>query len=263
MKNEIKNRLDAAIKIAKKAGQYALELRKSNNFVVTEKQKNDFVTTADKETEKLIQSELMSCFENDGFFGEEGKEIFGKGRWVVDPIDGTTNYFRNLSNWAVSIAYENDNQDILLGVVYAPESKDLYYAARGLGSFRNDEKIQVSKIKDIKYSINVCVPPHRYKEYYDSYMKKYNLIGRECSDIRSYGSCALEMCYIAQGLIDGYYELFLGYYDYAAAKVILEEAGGMFYSWPSSINNKINIIATNFELFSWYKNNIINEGENE
>jgi len=263
MKKDIEKRLEVAKRIALEAGKFALEVRHNNNFTISEKGKNDFVTTADKETEKLIYSKIKEFFPNDGFFGEESSEILGAGRWIVDPIDGTTNYFRKLPNWAVSIAFELEIGNPLIGVIYSPVSGDLYYSAKGFGSYKNDEKIEVSSISDIKYSINVCVPPHRYKEAYLSYMNKYNLIGQNCSDIRSYGSCALELCYIADGSLDGYYELFLGYYDFAAGKIILEEAGGKFFYEKSNINEKYNIIASNENLFNWYNENIIKDTFNE
>ncbi|MGD1823314.1 MAG: inositol monophosphatase family protein [Pleomorphochaeta sp.] len=257
MDDLLNQRLNVAIDIAKKAGKFALEKSKNNNFTVSEKQENDFVTTADKETEQLIYSELKKAFPCDGFLGEESDEILGEGRWVVDPIDGTTNYFRNLANWAVSIAFEKEIGNPIIGVVYAPVFDDIFYAAKGLGAYQNGKKIQVSSINDIKYSINVCVPPHRYKEVYKDYVKKSHYIGKHCSDIRSYGSCALELCYIANGSIDGYYELFLGYYDFAAGKVILDEAGGKFYFEKAKIEEKYNLVATNFELFNWFEEHIL------
>lgn len=255
-KIELSKRLEAAKLIARKAGNFALNKQKNKNFVVSEKQKNDFVTTSDKETENLIYSELKKMFPNDGFLGEESDEVPGSGRWVVDPIDGTTNYFKSLPHWAVSIAYEQEENNPLLGVIYSPVFDDIYYARVGFGAFKNDKKIKVSDVSKIEYSINVCVPPHRYKKYYNQYMDNFNIIGKNCSDIRSYGSCALEICDIASGNIEGYYEMFLGYYDFAAAKIILEEAGGTFVYYKSEVEKKYNVIASNNALTKWYENNL-------
>lgn len=263
MDNEIKQRLEIAKNIAINAGKFAKQLRDNNNFTISEKQENDFVTTSDKSTEALIYSKIKEVFPDDGFYGEESDEIIGNGRWVVDPIDGTTNYFRNLSNWAVSIAYEKEIGNPLLGVIYSPVFDDIFYAAQGYGSYKNGKKIEVSNLSDIKYSINVCVPPHRYKTAYLEYMKKYNLIGNSCSDIRSYGSCALELCYIAEGALDGYYELFLGYYDFAAGKIILEEAGGNVKYQKAIIDGKYNLVASNKNLAHWFDKNIIKDTFNE
>jgi len=226
MDNNIKIRLERAKEVAKKAGDFALKKRINNDFNISKKALNDFVTSADKETETLIYNELHSSFPEDGFYGEESGEIKGNGRWIVDPIDGTINYFRNLPHWAVSIAYEISPLEPVLGVVYSPVLDELFYAAKDIGSYKNGEAIHVSKIDSLDFSINVCVPPHRHKELYDNYMKEYVAIGKATSDMRSYGSCALELSYIASGCIDSYYELELGYYDFAAGMIICTEAGG-------------------------------------
>ncbi len=265
MNKQLEKRLEVAKVVARKAGVFALSLRENNKFEVTEKELNDFVTTADVETEKLIFEEIQKAFPNDGFFGEEGDEIFGEGRWVVDPIDGTTNYFRNLPTWAVSIAYEIEVNQPLIGVIYAPRSNELYYGMKGYGAYLNGKKIQVSTISDISSAINVCVPPHRLKDKYDAYMQNFITIGKASSDLRSYGSSAIELCYIASGHIDGYYELGLGYYDFAAGWIILEEAGGKFSlidkeAVPST--DKLDIIATNGKIHSWFENTLLRK-ENE
>ncbi len=260
MNKTLELRLERVIEVAKKAGDFALSKRKTQDFYVSEKDTNDFVTTVDKETEQLIYNELHNYYESDGFYGEESDEILGTGRWVVDPIDGTTNFFRNQPTWAVSIAYEIEFNKPLLGVIYAPCLNEMFYALKGYGAYRNGEKIQTSNIDNINYSINVCVPPHRLKEKYSEYMKIYNQIGLASSDIRSFGSCAIELSYIACGFLDGYYELNLGYYDFAAGKIILEEAGGKFSVLKSNgnlNNNRFDILATNGKLHGWFENIIL------
>lgn len=220
------SRLETAIEVAKKAGAYALEKQKRGSFEVQSKHLNDFVTDVDKNTEKLIFSEIKKYFPNDGFFGEESGDKSGTGRWIVDPIDGTTNYFRGLPNWAISIAYEVDLHEPILGIVYLPCYDEIYYAVKGKGAYLNGKPISCSKNDSLDNSLVVCVPPHRHKEFYDDYIERMIRIGKACSDIRSFGTAAQEIVYIASGKIDAYYELFLGYYDFAAAQVILEEAGG-------------------------------------
>lgn len=224
--NELERKLEFAKTIAKKAGLFALNTRDKGKLRVSEKNTNDYVTDCDKSTEKLIFNAIKKEFPADGFFGEEDDNCEGNGRWVVDPIDGTTNFLRGLPNWCVSIAYEVEKYCPLIGVIYIPCSDDLYFAMKGKGSFLNGKKINCSNIDDLSKSLIVCVPPHRHKESYNSYVEKMQIIGSRISDIRSYGSCAQELCYIASGHLDGYYELFLGYYDFAAGQVIVEEAGG-------------------------------------
>jgi len=248
MDNKIKIRLERAKEVAKKAGDFALRKRINNDFDISKKALNDFVTSADKETETLIYNELHSSFPEDGFYGEESGEIKGNGRWIVDPIDGTTNYFRNLPHWAVSIAYEISPLEPVLGVVYSPALNELYYASKDFGSFKNGEEVKVSKTDSLDLSINVCVPPHRHKELYNDYIKEYAAIGKATSDIRSYGSCALELSYIASGCIDSYYELELGYYDFAAGMIICTEAGGrvnILNLNTKSEEDRFNLLASN------------------
>jgi myo-inositol-1(or 4)-monophosphatase len=224
--NNLERRLECAKTIAKAAGVFALNMRDNGNIKVSVKNTNDFVTDCDKATEKFIFNAINKEFPNDGFFGEEDDNVEGNGRWVVDPIDGTTNFFRGLPNWCISIAYEVDKYSPLIGVIYVPCSDELYYAMKGKGSFLNGKRINCSNIDDFSKSLIVCVPPHRHKESYNFYIEKMKAIGDSVSDMRSLGTCAQELCYIAAGCLEGYYELFLGYYDFAAGQVIVEEAGG-------------------------------------
>lgn len=222
----LEERLQLAIDTAKKAGEYALRERQTGNFTVYNKKENDFVTDVDKNTEKFIYSCIKEAFPDDGFFGEESGNNKGIGRWVVDPIDGTTNFFRGLPNWAVSIAYEKEKFKPILGVIYLPCLNELFFAVKGKGAFLNGTPIHCSKNSKMIDSLMVCVLPHRHKEEYENYNLVMKEIGKNCSDIRSFGTCAQELAYIAAGYLDGYYELFLGYYDFAAGQVIVEEAGG-------------------------------------
>ncbi|MBK5200366.1 MAG: inositol monophosphatase [Spirochaetaceae bacterium] len=246
---DLEKRLEVAKRVAIIAGKSALKTRDEGKFSVYTKHKNDFVTDVDKTTEELIFSLIKKEFPNDGFFGEEDENNEkGIGRWIVDPIDGTTNFFRGLPNWVVSIAFEIDQFSPLIGVVYAPVFGDLYYAIKGKGSYLNEEKINCSSIDELSNSLIVCVPPHRHKESYSRYCNTMENLGNCCSDMRSYGSCAQELCFIASGHIEAYYELFLGYYDFAAGQVILEEAGGKLTNGSKNhpfSDNSCNIIASN------------------
>ena len=246
--NDLERKLETAKRIAKEAGEFALKMRDNGKLQVEAKNTNDFVTDCDKATEKLIFNAIKKEFPEDGFFGEEDDNKEGIGRWVVDPIDGTTNFFRGLPNWCVSIAYEIEKFSPVIGVIYIPCSNDLYYAMKGNGAYLNGTKISCSPIDDLSKSLIVCVPPHRHKDSYDSYVKQMQRIGLSISDMRSFGSAAQELCYIASGHIEGYYELFLGYYDFAAGQVIVEEAGGMLTnaSKTKPFEDKCcNIIASN------------------
>lgn len=246
---DLNKRLEVAKRVALVAGKSALKKRSEGKVSVFTKAKNDFVTDVDKSTEELIYSLIKKEFPDDGFFGEEDRNnIKGIGRWIVDPIDGTTNFYRGLPNWVVSIAFEIEKFSPVIGVVYAPVFDDLYYALQGKGAFLNGNKINCSSIDNIADSLIVCVPPHRKKDAYKYYCSIMDKIGNSCSDMRSYGSCAQELCFIASGHIEAYFELYLGYYDFAAGQIILEEAGGKLTNASKNqpfCDTSCNIIASN------------------
>ncbi|MEA4859138.1 MAG: inositol monophosphatase family protein [Sphaerochaeta sp.] len=228
----IAQHLETALKAAKLAGAYILEEGSKDHIAVRSKHTNDFVTDTDKGAEERIISVIKESFPDDAIFGEEtGKEGNQKtGRWIIDPIDGTTNFFRSLPNYTVSIAWELEPFKPLVGVVYNPRQGELFWASKGKGSFLNGRAISVSSVSHMERALLVCVPPHRRHDLVEQYFARAKQLFLSCSDFRSYGSCALELSYIAAGRLDGYYELCLGYYDMAAGMLIVQEAGGMVAS---------------------------------
>lgn len=253
---EISDRLQVALLAANRAGAFVLEAGKRGGHVLHRKQTNDFVTETDKLTEELIISIIKEHFPADAVFGEETGSS-GKlehGRWIIDPIDGTTNFFRSLPNYTISIAWEMEPFKPLVGVVFNPRQNELFWASKDTGAFLNGEPIQVSKLEDHSQAIIVCVPPHRRHDLAESYFEKMKRIFLASSDLRSYGSCALELSYLAAGRVDGYYELCLGYYDMAAGICIVREAGGDFTSadplTPFS-DNRCDLVASNGLIQDW------------
>ena len=224
----IDSHLSVALLAARKAGAFVLAAREAGNFKVHTKNTNDFVTDIDKASENLIISIIRETFSDDAIFGEESGKSGAEtgGRWIIDPIDGTTNFFRSLPNYTISIAWELEPFKPLVGVVFNPKQDELFWASKGKGAFLNGKQIGVSSISDPAMAILVCVPPHRHHEKTIEYFAKEQALFSQVSDLRSFGSCALELAYIAAGRLDGYYELFLGYYDMAAGMVLVEEAGG-------------------------------------
>jgi len=253
MDEGLKDRLEVAIKAAKEAGLMVMDADLNSKKTFKEKKLNDFVTDFDFNSEKLIIDKIKESFPEDGIFGEEGGNHKGEnGRWIIDPIDGTVNFFRGIPNYTISIAFEREKFKPLLGVVYNPRQNELFYALKGLGAFCNGEKISVSKVSNPNKAIVVLVPPHRRREKADRYFKTMRKIFNEVSDIRSFGSAALECCYIASGRVDCYFELALGYYDFAAGMIILEESGGEI----KDLNDKMtdtycDVVATNTLLTPW------------
>ncbi|ADY13842.1 inositol monophosphatase family protein [Sphaerochaeta globosa] len=230
--NLIARHLEVALQAARLAGSYVLEAGKNPQIEVHDKHLNDFVTDADRACEELIIATIRKHFPDDAIFGEEtgtsGESAHG--RWIIDPIDGTTNFFRSLPNYTISIAWEIEPFHPLVGVVFNPRQQELFWASEGAGAYLNGQPIVVSSVKEFAKALMVCVPPHRRHELVDTYFETAKRIFLATSDFRSYGSCALELAYIASGRLDGYYELCLGYYDMAAGLMLVREAGGMVES---------------------------------
>ncbi|AEV30686.1 inositol monophosphatase/fructose-1,6-bisphosphatase family protein [Sphaerochaeta pleomorpha str. Grapes] len=224
----IDSHLSVALLAARQAGAFVLAAREAGNIEVHTKHTNDFVTDIDKASENLIISIIRETFRDDAIFGEESGKSGAEtgGRWIIDPIDGTTNFFRSLPNYTISIAWEIEPFKPLVGVVFNPKQDEMFWASKGNGAFLNGKPIHVSSVSDPSMALLVCVPPHRHHEKAIAYFEIEQALFHQVSDIRSFGSCALELAYIAAGRMDGYYELFLGYYDMAAGMVLVEEAGG-------------------------------------
>jgi myo-inositol-1(or 4)-monophosphatase len=253
-KDVLEKHLRSAIVAARSAGAMVLDRDKRKQFQVEQKHLNDYVTDADKASEELIISQLKDQFPTESFFGEEGgRKEDGKGRWVIDPIDGTTNFFRGVPNYVISIAWEMEPHKPVVGVVFNPRQDEMFVAMQGGGAKLNGMPIHVSSISDPARSLIVCVPPHRHHELADGYFALERSIFNQCSDIRSLGSCALELCYIAAGRFDGYYELSLGYYDLAAGMIILQEAGGVLESIGGIADYHCDLLASNGALQPWLR----------
>ncbi len=254
--NLISHHLQVALEAAKKAGSYVLDADRKKQFKVSHKQTNDFVTDVDKKAEAIIIDYLKQHFPLDAIFGEESghTEPSEHGRWIIDPIDGTTNFFRSMPNYTISIAWELSPFKPLVGVVFNPRQDELFWASEGRGAFLNAKPIRVSTVDDISRSLFVCVPPHRQHELSDGYFETAKKIFQAISDFRSFGSCALELSYIAAGRLDGYYELCLGYYDMAAGMIIVKEAGGSVSSCNVKVpfsDERCDIVASNGLIHNW------------
>lgn len=253
MSEVLQAHLAVAVDAARKAGALAVSLAEKGNLLISEKHVNDFVTNADKACEDLIIRAIKETFPDEEIFGEESGTHHGTlaGRWVIDPIDGTTNYMHGIPDWTISIAWEIEPFDPLIGVVYVVRQDELFTAVRGEGAHLNGKPISVSRTVDPSKSVIVCVPPHRYHEAADAYFHAEQRIFSACSDIRSFGSCALELAYIAAGRLDGYFERFLCYYDLAAGWAILREAGGVLQFLGEREALRCDLVASNGKIQEW------------
>ena len=189
----------------------------------------NLVTRADRESEEYVCSTLQKEYPDDGILAEEGFRVESKSgyTWVVDPLDGTTSFSHGFPCFAVSIALVDSHQQPVLGVVYNPFYNELFSAVRGKGARLNDKPIHVSEIKSLDKSLIGTGFPYTRKTEMDLILERLSRILYTVHDIRRTGAASLDLCYVANGRLEGYYETGLQPWDVAAGLLIVEEAGGV------------------------------------
>lgn len=186
----------------------------------------DFVTQADRAAEEAIMDHLGQQFPDHRFLAEESaRDRTGGWRWIIDPIDGTTNFIHGYPMFAVSIALEHDGQ-IHLGVVYDPLRDEMFSAQTGRGAWLNDEAIQVSTVSDPLTALVATGFPFRNRDKIDLYLAGFKQVFLRVAGLRRAGSAALDLVHVACGRLDGFFELGLAPWDVAAGTLIIREAGG-------------------------------------
>ena len=219
------------------------------NLQVSSKGPGDFVTSADRRTEKIIISELQKAHPEYGIVTEEAgiiNKTNKKNRWIIDPIDGTMNFLNGIPQFAISIGYE-ENSEIKCGVIFNPILNEMFAAEKGNGAYLNNSRIRVSKKKKFNESLLVTGGPKGSSKIKDKIFEEYIQISKNVSNVRKFGSAALDLAYVACGRFDGYWQRELYFWDIAAGIVILKEAGGFIDFFDEDINQplKKNIIASN------------------
>ena len=216
-----------AVDLARKAGSLLKE-KFSQAHIIDYKGDINIVTEADKMSEGLIMEAISRQFPDHGILSEESPAVTGAGkiRWIVDPLDGTTNYAHCYPVFCVSIALEIEDK-IVLGVIYDPMRDDMFVAARGEGAFLNEKKIAVSSVKDLSRSLLATGFPYDIRESKENNLDYFNAMAVKVQAIRRAGAAALDLAYLAAGRFDGFWELKLKPWDTAAASLIVEEAGGV------------------------------------
>ena len=219
------------------------------NLQVSEKGPGDFVSSADKRTEKILINELQKAHPEYGIITEETGVINKsniKNRWIIDPIDGTMNFLNGIPQFAISIGYEEDGE-IKCGVIFNPILNELFCAEKGNGSYLNNSRIRVSKKKKIKDALLVTGGPKGISKIKKKIYSEYVNVSNNVSNVRKFGSAALDMAYVACGRFDGYWQRELNYWDVAAGIIIIKEAGGFvdFFEEDTNLPLKKNILATN------------------
>ncbi len=219
------------------------------NLQVSSKGPGDFVSSADKRTEKIIIEELQKAHPEYGIVTEEAGLINKSNttnRWIIDPIDGTTNFINGIPQFAISIGYEEENE-IKCGIIYNPISDEMFFAEKGNGAFLNNSRIRVSSKKKIEDSLIVTGGPKHISKIKDKIFSEYIEISNHVSSIRKFGSASLDLAFVACGRFDAFWQRELNYWDVAAGIIILKEAGGFVEFFDKDHNNplKKNILASN------------------
>jgi len=221
--------LNVMVGAAMKAGRgLARDFGEVQNLQVSVKGPGDFVSNADNRAEDVIGAELRRARPDYGFLMEESGERQGRDkqhRWIVDPLDGTTNFLHGIPIFAVSIALEREGQ-IVAGVIYNPAMDELYVAERGAGAFMNDRRLRVSGRRELSQCVIGTGIPHLGKAGHGRFLEQQRRVMAEVSGVRRMGAAALDLAYVASGRLDGFWEQGLSAWDVAAGILIVREAGG-------------------------------------
>ena len=216
-----------AVDLARKSGALLKE-KFSQTHKIQYKGDIDIVTEADKLSEDLIIETIKRNFPDHGILSEESPAITsaGKLRWIIDPLDGTTNYSHGYPVFCVSVALENEGT-IVLGVIYDPMREDMFVAIRGEGAYLNDKKLKVSSVNNLSRSLLATGFPYDIRDSKENNLDYFNAMAINVQAIRRAGAAALDLAYLAAGRFDGFWELKLKPWDTAAGCLMVEEAGGV------------------------------------
>jgi len=239
-------------KACKKASKLLIrDFGEVEKLQVSKKGPGDFVTNSDKRTEKIIINELSLARPDYSFLAEEsgasGKSTEFK--WIIDPIDGTTNFLHGVPYFAISIGLEK-NKEIICGMIFNPITNEMFYAEKGKGAYLNNSRIRVSSRKNIDECVLLTGGPILSYKNKEIFFKEYESVSRKVAATRKFGSSALDLAYVASGRCDGVWERNLNYWDIAAGIIIVKEAGGTvtdFKGGDQYIEER-NLLATNSKI---------------
>ena len=222
------NILEETVAVAREAGAFIRKERQIFDLERVElKGLNDMVSYVDKQAEQMIVDQLSKILPEAGFITEEGTSTV-KGEvyhWIIDPLDGTTNFIHDLPFYSVSIGLQK-NDEIILGVVYEITRSECFYALKGQGAYCNETPIRVSSAENLSSSLIATGFPYDTKGKTDAYLAILKSLTESSHGFRRLGSAALDLCYVACGRVDGYFQHNLKPYDVAGGAIIVQEAGG-------------------------------------
>jgi myo-inositol-1(or 4)-monophosphatase len=188
----------------------------------------NFVSAADRRAEDTLRAELAKARPGYGFLGEEGGRLEGSDKthcWIVDPLDGTTNFLHGIPHFAISIALERD-RTIVAGIVYNPANEELFIAERGKGAFLNDQRLRVAARRRLADAVIACGLPHLGRGDLAQFRKEFGAVQEKVAGLRRFGAAALDLAWVAAGRLDAYWERNLSPWDMAAGLLLVREAGG-------------------------------------
>ena len=226
-KSAIVNVMEAAAR--KAARGLVRDFGEVEQLQVSKKGPADFVSAADLRAERILRQELSRARPRYGFLLEEEGEVKGAdehNRWIIDPLDGTSNFLHGLPHFAISIAHERDGE-LVAGVVYEPAHDELFWAEKGAGAFLNDRRMRVSGRSALDHCLIATGLPYKGRNPEPRYFDTLEGVLAEVAGVRRFGSAALDLAYVAAGRYDGFWEFGLQPWDIAAGIVLVREAGGM------------------------------------
>ncbi|MEM9794839.1 MAG: inositol monophosphatase family protein [Pseudomonadota bacterium] len=223
--------LNVMMKASRKAGRSLLkDFKEVENLQVGAKGPGDFVSRADRAAEDIIRAELTEARPNYGWLGEESGESAGKDptrRWIVDPLDGTTNFLHGMPHWAISIALEHKGE-VVSAVIYDPTKDELFWAEKGAGAWLDGrERLRVSGRTNMIETVYATGLPFAGSKYLPAALQDLGRLLPVCAGVRRWGAAALDLAYVAAGRYDGFWERGLHPWDIAAGILIVREAGGI------------------------------------
>ena len=220
--------LNVMIRAAQKAARpLRRDFGEVENLQVSKKGPADFVTRADRRTEEILRDELHKARPTYGFILEEGEDEAGDGEhyWIIDPVDGTTNFIHGIPHFAMSIALKR-GRDIVAGLIYNPVADEMFVAERGRGAYLNNRRIRCSARKGLAEAVIVNGCPHRGRADLARFRRELAVVQEEVAGLRRFGAASLDFAWVAAGRFDGFWERGLKVWDIAAGVLMVREAGG-------------------------------------
>lgn len=261
--NMMQPTLNEVIQLAKQAGKIIRDHYGGNNHI-EHKGIIDLVTDVDRNTEAFLVNEITARFPEHKLVAEESGIHAGAADevWYIDPLDGTVNFAHGLPIFAVSLAYAHQGS-VKLGVVYDPIRDECYYAERGRGAWLNGQRLHVADVRNLIESLLVTGFPYQMQDDRLNNLNHFAYFSKHSQGVRRLGSAALDLCYVAAGRLDGFWEVRINSWDIAAGAVIVEEAGGVvtnLYGEPDYLEPPCSVLAANavlhqqlLEYFSAFK----------